>query len=168
MIFISEGPLSLDSTYPQPNEHIGEKYTFRVSTPSGTSTILAPLYNLNWFYNGGKIYNSSDSLITNDNSTLTTVVKEGTYEVRYEGLKILPYDKTCEENILKYMSGYAGFRSVQFQVNSKGNVLNHSMTNSPIPTYTHTYIHPYLHTPIPTYTRTHTQWILLSLLCRYN
>ena len=86
------------------------------------SCILESIHNVICItiYNGEQISNTSNSLITNGNSSLLTTVQEGVYEVRYEGLLVLPYDRTCESNLLKFLRGYAGFLPTRFLIKRQG------------------------------------------------
>ena len=78
--------------------------------------------NLNWYFNGIIIGNSSNTIISNGNKTLTTTNGiAGEYEVRYDGLLLNhPYDSTCEKMILKTLRHHPFFKPVKFLVNTKG------------------------------------------------
>ena len=81
--------------------------------------------NLNWYFNGILIQNSSDTIISNGNKTLTiTNGIAGEYEVRYDGLLLNdPYDRVCEKMILKNLRHHPLFKPVKFLVNTKGILL---------------------------------------------
>ena len=77
---------------------------------------------LNWYFNGNLIRNSSNTIISNGNKTLTTTNGiAGEYEVRYDGLLLNnPYDSTCEKMILKTLRHHPFFKPVKFLVKTKG------------------------------------------------
>ena len=77
---------------------------------------------LSWYLNGSLIGNSSNTIISNGNKTLTvTDGTAGEYEVRYDGLLLNnPYDSVCERMILKNLSHYPLFKPVKFFINTKG------------------------------------------------
>ena len=79
---------------------------------------------LNWYFNGNLLTNSTNSYyikLTNGNKTLmTAVTNPGVYEVRYDGLLVLPHDRECESILLNNMRHYPMFRPVRFHVNTTG------------------------------------------------
>ena len=78
--------------------------------------------NLNWYFNGIIIGNSSNTFISNGNKTLTvTDGIAGEYEVRYDGLLLNnPYDSVCERMILKNLRHHPLFKPVKFVINRQG------------------------------------------------
>ena len=78
--------------------------------------------NLNWYFNGNLIGNSSNAIISNGNKTLTTTNGiAGEYEVRYDGLLLNnPYDSVCERMILKNLRHLPLFKPVKFLISTKG------------------------------------------------
>ena len=76
---------------------------------------------LNWYFNGNLLTNSSYTELTNGNKTLmTTVGNPGVYEVRYDGLLELPHNHECESMLLNAMRQYPMFKPVKFHVNTTG------------------------------------------------
>jgi len=80
----------------------------------------AVLYNLSWYYNDELISNSSDSLIMNEGTSLTTTLQEGVYEAKFDRLALLPHDSYCEDNIVSIMRKYTLMKPVKFFVNTEG------------------------------------------------
>ena len=78
--------------------------------------------NLNWYFNGIIIGNSSNTFISNGNKTLTiTDGTAGEYEVRYDGLLLNnPYVSACEKMILKNLRHHPLFKPVKFFINTQG------------------------------------------------
>ncbi len=102
------------------NTLVGQTVSLEVSTSNSSSFRYASRHNLNWFFNGQIIYNSSDSLIMNGNTSLRTNIREGVYETRYEEISVIPQDKSCEVNLLKFLRRYSFMKPARFYVNTKG------------------------------------------------
>ena len=94
--------------------------TLRVNITSDSAKYI--MRNLNWYFNGNLIGNSSNTIISNGNKTLTTANRiAGEYEARYDGLLLNnPYDSTCEKMILKTVRHHPLFKPVKFLVNTQG------------------------------------------------
>ena len=97
----------------------GDRQNFTLSV-NATDEIQLIARELNWYINGNLITNSSDNLLTNGNKTLKTVGNPGVYEVRYDGLLLLPHNRECERILLSGIRHYPMFRPVKFLVNTTG------------------------------------------------
>ena len=81
---------------------------------------------LTWYHNGSLINGSNDQRIalSSDNTTLTisstTETDAGVYEVKYAGLRIYPYNETCEQETLSLVEHYPLFSPVRFHVHADG------------------------------------------------
>ena len=94
--------------------------TLKVNVTSDSAKYI--MRNLNWYYNGSLLRNSSNIIISDSNKTLTvTDGTAGEYEVRYDGLLLNnPYNEICEQMILNYLRHHPLFKPVKFLVNTKG------------------------------------------------
>ena len=103
-----------------PINAMGQHYNFQVTIPENSLGINSLVYNLNWFYNGEKLSKMSDLIISDENTSLMTNLQNGVYEVRYTGLRVLPYDSYCESYIVQFLQRYAAFQSTQFTIGTQG------------------------------------------------
>ena len=96
--------------------------TLRVNVTTDSAKYI--MRNLNWYFNGNLIGNSSNTIISNGNKTLTTINGiAGEYEVRYDGLLLINlYDSVCEKMILKNLRHHPLFKPVKFLVNTQGKI----------------------------------------------
>ena len=89
------------------------------------TTVTEYLRELNWYYNGNKISNSSKHLINNGNKTLVinniTDEDTGEYSVRFDGLRLYHYNKKCEDKIVQILRGFPVLRPLNFIVSFNGN-----------------------------------------------
>ena len=77
---------------------------------------------LTWYHNGNKLAPNGRIILGSDNTTLTvvnsTVADGGIYEVRFDGLLIHPYSRTCEEAVLDLLRHYPVLKPAVFHVGS--------------------------------------------------
>jgi len=77
---------------------------------------------LTWYHNGNKLAPNGRIILSSDNTTLTvvnsTVTDGGIYEVRFDGLLIHPYSRTCEEAVLDLLRHYPVLKPAVFHVGS--------------------------------------------------
>ena len=84
------------------------------------------LRELTWYHNGSIIDSSNDPRVSlsSDNTTLTisntTGTDAGVYEAKYAGLRVYPYDKTCEYETLSLAGYYPLLSSAIFYVQAVG------------------------------------------------
>lgn len=75
---------------------------------------------LTWYHNGNKLTSNERITLSSDNTTLTvansTVEDSGVYEVRFDGLLIHPYSRTCEEAVLNLLRHYPVFKTAVFHL----------------------------------------------------
>ena len=75
---------------------------------------------LTWYHNGNKLAPNERMILSSDNTTLTavnsTVADGGIYEVRFDGLLIHPYSRSCEEAVLDLLRHYPVLKSAVFHV----------------------------------------------------
>ena len=75
---------------------------------------------LTWYHNGNKLTSNERITLSSDNTTLTvansTVEDSGVYEVRFDGLLIHPYSRTCEEAVLNLLRHYPVFETAVFHL----------------------------------------------------
>ena len=75
---------------------------------------------LTWYHNGNKLAPNGRISLSNDNTTLTvvnsTLADGGLYEVRFDGLLIHPYSRTCEEAVLDLLRHYPVLKAAVFHV----------------------------------------------------
>ena len=87
--------------------------------------IIGYLLELNWYYNGNKISNSSKYIINNGNKTLVinNITDEdiGEYSVRFDGLRLYHYNIRCEDKIIQILRGYPVLSPLNFVVSFNGN-----------------------------------------------
>ena len=77
---------------------------------------------LTWYHNGNKLAPNGRIILSSDNTTLTvvnsTVADGGIYEVRFDGLLIHPYSRSCEEAVLDLLRHYPVLKPAVFHVGS--------------------------------------------------
>ena len=97
-------------------------------TPTATFT-RNYLRALTWYHNGIKInpgshYSRRRVSVNSDNTTLTiTNARQsdaGVYRIQFEGLRIYPYNKFCEEETLAILRHYPLLSPVVFDVYTDG------------------------------------------------
>ena len=91
------------------------------------SIITEYLRELNWYYNGNKISNSSKYIINNGNKTLVinNITDEdiGEYSVRFDGLRLYHYNKRCEDKIVQILRILPVLSPLNFIVSFNGKIL---------------------------------------------
>ena len=97
----------------------------RILTINITETgIIGYLLELNWYYNGNKISNSSKYIINNGNKTLVinNITDEdiGEYSVRFDGLRLYHYNKRCEDRLLQLLRSYPVLSLLSFSLSIDG------------------------------------------------
>ena len=90
------------------------------------TTITEYLLELNWYYNGNKISNSSKYIINNGNKTLVinNITDEdiGEYSVRFDLLRLYHYNKDCQNKILQLLRGYPVLSPLSFIIVPNGKI----------------------------------------------
>ncbi|XP_019851371.1 PREDICTED: scavenger receptor cysteine-rich domain superfamily protein-like isoform X2 [Amphimedon queenslandica] len=125
-----KGLLQSSDTSIQLNSENGFVGTLTVNITD--TTITEYLLELNWYYNGSKISNSSKHLINNGNKTLVinNITDEdiGEYSVRFDLLRLYHYNKDCQNKILQLLRGYPVLSPLSFIMVPNGIYVNEDST----------------------------------------
>ena len=85
-----------------------QRVTFSIAV--GTAEVQCQFRDLRWYHNGVEIIPSSRIILSDDNTTLTIDTTSeadcGTYEVKYTGLVVHPYFRSCEVAVLNLLREY--------------------------------------------------------------
>jgi len=77
---------------------------------------------LTWYHNGNKLTSNERITLNRDNTTLvvanSTMRDSGVYEVRFDGLLIHPYSRTCEKAVLDLLRHYPVFKAAVFHLDT--------------------------------------------------
>ena len=75
---------------------------------------------LTWYHNGNKLTSGGRITLSSDNTTLTVInstgADSGVYVVRFDGLLIHPYSRSCEEAVLELLRHYPVLKPAVFYV----------------------------------------------------